>query len=313
MIDPSGYVYEGVTDNRLEGVTVTAFCVPTEKIPVDASGNLDFDSINPEDVELWDASELEQENPIITDSTGEYKWDVPDGYYWKVEYKKDGYETAYSEWLPVPPVQTDVNIGLVTTAAPVVENVNLTTDYMVLTFDKYIKPDTLKNVKIGDMICNMEYDTTKTDLQGNVLAKEFTFKFAEQLPTGTDFTISAEGAQSYAGVAMEAFSGEYRTPGEPLPKDLILTTDANMNTKSVKVAYHNNTTSDMVVNIVCAIYDENGGLIKLEMLGRESIKVGAKIDREFSYDTVWNTYKVFTWNSSSLSPAAALFDSADAQ
>jgi hypothetical protein len=313
MIDPSGYVYEGVTENRLEGVTATAFCVPTEKIPVDAQGNLDFDNINPEDVVLWDASELDQENPIITDASGEYKWDVPDGYYWKVEYKKDGYETTYSDWLPVPPVQTDVNIGLVSTSAPVVENINLTTDYMVLTFDKYIKPDTLKNVKIGDITCEMEYDNTKTDIDGNVFAKEFTFKFAESLPTGTDYTISVDGAQSYAGVTMEAYSAICRTPGEPLPKELILSTVEDANSKVIKLAYHNNTISDMVVNIVCAIYDENGDLIKIEMLGNESINVGAKIDRVFSYDSLWDSYKVFTWYSSSLKPAAALFDSAKAQ
>ena len=313
MIDPSGYVYEGVTENRLEGVTVTAFCVPTEKIPVDAQGNLDFDNINPEDVMLWDASELEQENPIVTDSTGEYKWDVPDGYYWQVEYKKDGYETSYSDWLPVPPVQTDVNIGLVATTAPVIENVNLTTDYMVLTFDKYIKPDTVNNVKVGDAKFKMEYDNTKTDADGNVYAKEFTFKFTESLPTGTDYTVSVDGAQSYAGKAMEAYSDVCRTPGEPLPKELILTTEENKEAKTISLAYHNNTVSDMVVNIACVIYDENGDIVKIEMLGNESINVGAKIDRVFSYDSSWDSYKVFTWYSSSLSPATALFDSAIAQ
>ena len=33
LIDPSGYVYEGVTDNRLEGVTATIYYVPADKVP----------------------------------------------------------------------------------------------------------------------------------------------------------------------------------------------------------------------------------------------------------------------------------------
>ncbi len=311
MIDPSGYVYEGVTDNRLEDVEVTAYYIDPANIPLDGDGKMDFDNINPEDAILWDATEHDQINPIITGETGEYEWVVPEGYYWQVQYKKDGYETAYSDWLPVPPPQMDVNVGLVSTAEPTVENVYLTTDYMVLTFDRYIKPDTLTDVKIGDASYTIEYDKTKTDLEGNNYANEFTFKFDESLLTGTDYTVSVDGAQSYAGVEMEAFTSVYKTPGEPLPKELILTTDANVNAKTIDVKYHNNTTSDMVINIACVTYDGNGDIIKIEMLGNESVKLGGKIDRGFKYDTPWVTYKVFTWYSSSLKPAATLFDSAN--
>ena len=41
-----------------------------------------------------------------------YAWDVPEGW-WRVKYEKSGYETVWSEWLPVPPPQTNVNIGMV--------------------------------------------------------------------------------------------------------------------------------------------------------------------------------------------------------
>ena len=53
-----------------------------------------------------------------------YAWDVPEGQ-WQVKYEKAGYETTYSEWLPVPPPQLDVNIGIVSTATPTVEFTSL--------------------------------------------------------------------------------------------------------------------------------------------------------------------------------------------
>jgi len=43
--------------------------------------------------------------------------DVPEGM-WQVKVEKEGYETAYSEILPVPPVQTNVNIPLVSYEPP---------------------------------------------------------------------------------------------------------------------------------------------------------------------------------------------------
>ena len=40
----------------------------------------------------------------------------------RFQLEKEGYETAYSDWLPVPPPQTEVNIGLVSKEKPVIEN-----------------------------------------------------------------------------------------------------------------------------------------------------------------------------------------------
>jgi len=95
-IDPSGYVYDITTNQRLQGVTVTVYYkeTPTSS-PI-----------------VWDASEYEQANPLYTDKDGRYAWDVPEGW-WQVKAEMEGYQTAYSEWLPVPPPQLDVNIGLV--------------------------------------------------------------------------------------------------------------------------------------------------------------------------------------------------------
>ena len=107
-IDPSGYVYDKVTGERLSGVTVHAYWI--ENID-DDSTFFDHKPKGDEYGTLWDSLEYSQLNPLITDEEGQYAWDVPEGW-WRVSYEKEGYETTWSEWLPVPPPQTDVNIGL---------------------------------------------------------------------------------------------------------------------------------------------------------------------------------------------------------
>ncbi|MEI6143539.1 MAG: hypothetical protein WCP85_29955, partial [Mariniphaga sp.] len=106
--DPSGYIYEAVTSNRLEGVTTTLFQKTTEE---------DMYGDKHDVVTVWDAESYGQVNPLKTDTNGMYAWDVPQGL-WQVKYEKEGYVTAYSEWLPVPPPQLDVNTGMVRGAQP---------------------------------------------------------------------------------------------------------------------------------------------------------------------------------------------------
>ena len=128
--DPSGYVCEAVPSNRLEGVTTTAYYLGDEldefyqptgnKIPY-----------------VWNAEDYDQKNPLITDANGEYAWDVPEGE-WQVKYEKEGYETAYSEWLPVPPPQTEVHVAMVSTEAPEVESVNIYTTGVRIEFTRYM-------------------------------------------------------------------------------------------------------------------------------------------------------------------------------
>ena len=109
-IDPSGFVYDAETWVRLPGVKTTAFYIP---VP-DKDDIGDFWSIPPSESEegtLWNAAEYSVENPLYTDEEGRYAWDVPEGW-WRVKYEKEGYITAWSDWLPVPPPQTEVNVGL---------------------------------------------------------------------------------------------------------------------------------------------------------------------------------------------------------
>ena len=109
-IDPSGYVYDVDTGLRLPGVTATVYCIEYDDSD-------DFWDTPPADTNYgtkWNAAEHNQNNPLITDANGCYAWDVPEGW-WRVKYEKDGYITVWSDWMPVPPPQTEVNIGMVST------------------------------------------------------------------------------------------------------------------------------------------------------------------------------------------------------
>ena len=133
VMDPSGYVYEGVHSNRLEGVTATAYYKETGE---DMYGD-------PYEKEvLWDAAEYAQENPLFTDEFGMYAWDVPQGL-WRVKFEKEGYQTTYSEWLPVPPPQLDVNIAMTQDRQPEVKEAKAYEDGVEIEFDKYMLPEDL--------------------------------------------------------------------------------------------------------------------------------------------------------------------------
>ncbi|WP_157520093.1 PxKF domain-containing protein [Herbidospora daliensis] len=93
--DPSGYLYEGLDDRRVEGVTATLLRAPAPEGPW----------------QPWDAAAYGDLNPQVTDANGRYGWDVPEGW-WKVVYTKDGYLPAESRVLKVLPPHTDVDVNL---------------------------------------------------------------------------------------------------------------------------------------------------------------------------------------------------------
>jgi len=109
VIDPSGYVFDAQTGKRLMNVIVSAYWFPNEE---ENPSYWDQIPDNQAQGELWDAKEYRQTNPMGTDEEGAYAWDVPEGW-WRVKFEKEGYQTTWSEWLPVPPPQTEVNIGLI--------------------------------------------------------------------------------------------------------------------------------------------------------------------------------------------------------
>lgn len=110
VVDPSGYVYDLDSLDRLPDVTASAYYIPY-------NGTDEFWQNRPSEDEygtLWDAGEYDQENPLQTNTDGKYAWDVPEGW-WRVKYEKSGYETVWSAWMTVPPLQTEVNIGMQST------------------------------------------------------------------------------------------------------------------------------------------------------------------------------------------------------
>ncbi len=205
-IDPSGYVYEAVPENRLQGVKTTVYFKET----------LDSAAV------LWDASEYDQDNPLITDHEGRYAWDVPEGW-WQVKFELDGYDTAYSEWLPVPPPQTEVNMGLKTNAAPSLVRVKAFESGVELEFSKYMD--------VAEIINNNWITIT---MGGNTVAGELTFPDAALNPvssrsyaktvrfvpfeniSGTvNVSVSAD-IKSYAGAKMsEAYASDIAVQLEP--------------------------------------------------------------------------------------------------
>lgn len=129
LIDPSGFVYEAVLTNRLEGVTTTCYQQENGSVVV------------------WNAEDYSQQNPLKTDKTGFYRWDVPQGL-WQVKYEKEGYETAYSDWLPVPPPQLDVNIGMKQSTPPTVKQMHGYESGITIELSKYMRPETMTTEKI---------------------------------------------------------------------------------------------------------------------------------------------------------------------
>ena len=290
-IDPSGYVYEAVTNNRLEGVTATAYWIAPDYI--DENGNGDESKS-----ELWDASEYAQANPLITDGMGAYAWDVPEGL-WQVKYEKEGYETQTSDWLPVPPPQTDVNIGMVSKAAPKVESAALTSNALTITFDKYMKPETVTDVTISGHTYTMDYSKNETAPDGTIYAKTYTFRLNEPVSEGESVTASIKNAESYADVKMTAYN-------ETVTCSNNTTVEYTVNIENVSEDKANKSISADIVSAsdkmqsfetICAIYDADGRLISMKTSPVVGLESEETINKVFRFDADWATYKVFVWDS----------------
>lgn len=139
IIDPAGYVYEAVPENRVEGVQATIYY--KEEVE-------DIYGDKHENIVMWNAEEYAQHNPLFTDENGMYRWDVPQGL-WQVKFEKDGYATAYSEWLPVPPPQLEVNVGITQNKQPEVTEARAYEEGIEVQFDKYMAPATLTDANIS--------------------------------------------------------------------------------------------------------------------------------------------------------------------
>lgn len=200
--DPSGYVYEGVSSNRLEGVTATAYYKETVE---DMYGDLH------ENVVLWDAAEYAQENPLFTDENGMYAWDVPQGL-WRVKFEKEGYQTTYSEWLPVPPPQLEVNIAMTQNLQPMVVAAHAYEDGVEINFDKYMMPETLtpdyimvtkNNIPVVGTVKLLDEEAAYEG-EATTFASKVYFSTEEPLLPTDEITLTVSNrVKSYAGLQME--------------------------------------------------------------------------------------------------------------
>ena len=229
--DPAGFVYEGMESNRVSGVTTTVYY---SAYP-DGSGKVQ-----------WNAADYGQENPLQTNLYGQYQWMVPAGY-WQVKYEKPGFETQYSAWLPVPPVQTEVNIGLVRKGPAVVSakpDPQLP-GVVILTFDRpvyteTVTQDTVQFVLNGTPLASGTYSVLPLDpnweggadltAAGAEAPRTLATQFCLQpnglidadgswkpLPDGK-LTISGQEILTYAGTAT-AFTTELQVINRPVLPD----------------------------------------------------------------------------------------------
>lgn len=208
-IDPSGYVYEAVPSNRLEGVTAEIY------------------KLENSEYKLWEeADKYGGQTPRVeTDEQGAYRWDVPEGT-WKVTFSKAGYADKTVEGLDVPPPRTDVNVGLVSTAAPSVESVQAYTDSVLIEFSQYMDIESVKEAITltldgQSLTCTVEPLNEETDT--NLESKPTYASRFEVIPeegkilSGSVSVSVAETAKNYNGLQIPSGNKqEVEVTGEKL-------------------------------------------------------------------------------------------------
>jgi hypothetical protein len=196
LIDPSGFVYEAVPSNRLEGVTVTVYYMGRDGEAV-----------------LWNAEEWNQENPLVTNHVGFYEWMVPRGM-WQVRAEKDGFETHLTDWLPVPPPQLDVNFGMISRAAPYV--------YRILPFERGIEIEFSRFMQVADVnTSNITVTVGGNPVSGRI----------EMLNRETDFWYSEETGAS-GGTGLDFVSKVMFIPDAPFTVASGIRLNVNQNVRS---------------------------------------------------------------------------------
>ena len=197
-IDPSGYVYEAVLSNRVDGAEAVVWQKETKYDMYDEPY---------EEISQWDSMPYNQVNPQMTNKDGEFAWDVPEGV-WQIRVTKAGYEDAETEWMEVPPERTDVHIPLVSAKKPYVDDLTMTKDGIKVVFEKYVVASQLDGafsltadgsaVPVSVSAVNAEQSP-----EGVLLASQALVKPLESLDGASIVTLRVSGAlQSYAGVSV---------------------------------------------------------------------------------------------------------------
>jgi hypothetical protein len=183
IFDPSGYVYEALGSQRLEGVTATVLSGPTADGPWT----------------VWDAEAFGQTNPQSTSVEGTYGWDVPQGW-WKVRYEKEGYRTAESAPLQVLPEHYGVDIDLHRLAPPALTAATMMADGAIeVAFDQWMSSDSVRGglvVRAGSQavsgtVVAVDEQRSPTDV---ALARSFRFVPSAPFGSGQVLTVTVPGA-----------------------------------------------------------------------------------------------------------------------
>lgn len=191
IMDPSGFVYEDVESNRVEGATVTVEYGGTSAVA--------------EYVEDWKAEDFGQVNGYLTNVNGEFKWDVPKGW-WRVRVEKDGYEDTYSDWMQVPPPQLGVTIDIgpnrkAENKTALYETVQITNDGYRATIS-FTQPVLFHQVEKALVITNDNNEPISGDLTvGKVLNRDNNGIMVKQV------VFSADEPMDYANVRFSESAG----------------------------------------------------------------------------------------------------------
>ncbi|MFR8067050.1 MAG: leucine-rich repeat protein [Acutalibacter sp.] len=214
-LDPSGYVCEAVPSNVLEGVTVTLYKKDDDK-----------------EVQ-WIATDYDQTNPVTTNADGVYAWDVPAGK-WKVKFEKESYKTACSEWLVVPPPQTDVNVSLVSQESPEIASVSAYPEGVRVEFSQYMDIESVKeklSVTTNENLItgSVEAENAEGSLNNPEIeyASVFFFTFTNG-PESGEVTVSAAGAKNYAENIVQETAGSKTATIEAEPTGIAVRETASV-------------------------------------------------------------------------------------
>ena len=201
----SGFVYEAVRSNRIEGATATLY-------REDAAG---------EPVE-WDPGDSGQENPQTTDRAGSFRWDVPEGT-WRVVISAEGFSEARTARTTVPAGSRDAAIPLFPTAAPEVVSVlkkkdaSTGKDYYTLTFSRYVDRDSVNEDTVVFSDNGRPVDCGVYPVDGEVSGtSEYVFYATafNLTPEKAVTDLTVKGAENSAGMKLK---GTYAVRAEEIP------------------------------------------------------------------------------------------------
>ena len=204
IIDPSGFVYEAVTGNRIEGAKLSIY----------------YQDPDSGEAVLWNAEDYDQSSILYSDADGRYAWDVPEGM-WQVKCEMEGYETLYSEWVPVPPVQTDINFSLISYAVPELVSAAYSEDGIVLKFSKFMNPETMTAETIT-LACAEDYTVEPIFLNAGDLFADTYLISGDFTGVGLETITCSSICESYSGVSLTACSVDLQIGEEEQPPQSLL-------------------------------------------------------------------------------------------